>query len=51
MNLPDIDWDLNTVVHHQYPSYINERFIDFLANCGMSQFVTFPTHSNNILAS
>ena len=48
MNLPDIDWDLNTVIHHQYPSCINERFIDFLANCSMSQFVTFPTRNNNI---
>ena len=51
MNLPDIDWDLNTVVHHQYPSCINERFIDFLANCGLSQVVTFPTRNNNILAT
>ena len=49
MNLPDIDWDLNTVIHHQYRSCINERFIDFLANCGLSQFVTFPTRNNNIL--
>ena len=24
MNLPDIDWDLNTVVHHQYPSCIKD---------------------------
>ena len=28
---------------------MNERFIDFLANCGMSQLVTFPTRNNNTL--
>ena len=49
MNLPDIDWNLNTFILHQYRSCINERFIDFMANCGLSQFVTFPTHNNNIL--
>ena len=24
MNLPDIDWDLNTTVHYQYPSRMNK---------------------------
>ena len=41
--LPDINWRTNSVVHHQYPLCMNELFMNTLANCCLSQLVTFPT--------
>jgi len=49
LNLPDIDWSLNTIKGHQYPTYINERFLDFQDDSCFVQFVTFPTRINNTL--
>jgi len=43
INLPDIDWDLNTIVCHQNPHCLNERFLSFLADCCFTQLVNFPT--------
>ena len=28
LNLPDIDWSSYTIKGRQYPTYINERFLD-----------------------
>ena len=49
LNLPDINWDSMTIEGHQYPKCLNERFLEFLQNCGLQQIVTFPTRGDNKL--
>ena len=49
LNLPDINWETNSITLHQYPLRINEHFIDFLASCSLSQLVNFPTRKDNTL--
>ena len=49
LNLPDINWETNSITRHQYPLRINEHFMDSLANCSLSQLVTFPTRKDNTL--
>ena len=49
LNLPDINWDHNTIARNQYPLCINERFIESLQDCHLHQLVNFPTRNNNIL--
>ena len=39
LNLPDINWDLLTIESSQYPHRLNERFLEFLQNCGLQQMV------------
>ena len=48
-NLPDINWEMNTVTNHQYSKPINELFLDLVCDLGLSQSVTDPTRGNNIL--
>jgi len=47
LNLPDIDWKTNSIACYQYPLRINELFMDSLANCSLSQLVTFPTRKDS----
>ena len=49
LNLPDINWSLNTITGHQYPLSLNERFLDFQEDNLFVQFVTFPTRKSNTL--
>ena len=49
LNLPDIDWEFNTITSHQYPSSINQLFLDLASELGLSQTVTEPTRGDNIL--
>ena len=49
LNLPDINWSLNTIMGHQYPLSLNECFLDFQEDNLFVQFVTFPTRNNNTL--
>ena len=48
-NLPDVEWQTNTIWKHQYTKRINELFIDTFAMMGLSQIVTFPTRLDNTL--
>ncbi|KAI0221088.1 hypothetical protein LSAT2_027493 [Lamellibrachia satsuma] len=48
-NLPDVNWQTNTISKHQYTKQINELFIDTFTMLGLSQMVTFPTRIHNTL--
>ena len=48
-NLPDVNWQTNTISKHRYTKQINELFIDTFAMLGLSQMVTFPTRLDNTL--
>jgi len=49
MNLPDIDWTNEQVIHIQYNQQISDSFLQLLAKAGLEQVVDFPTRGNNIL--
>ncbi|XP_065901865.1 uncharacterized protein [Dysidea avara] len=49
INLPDINWEDNCVEGHQYSLTINNTFLEFLYDNGLSQIVDFPTRRSNIL--
>ena len=48
-NLPDIDWQIDTITGHQYPSALNTKFLDTINELGWNQIVNFSTRKNNIL--
>ena len=48
-NLPDVNWQSNTIEGSRYPSAINQLFIDCAFNCKMEQVVDKPTRMENIL--
>ena len=48
-NLPDVTWESHTINGHQYPREINQRFLDMLHTCGLTQMVEEPTREKNIL--
>ena len=49
INLPDINWEDNCVKGHQYSLTINNTFLEFLNDNGLSQIVDFPTRRSNTL--
>ncbi|XP_072051476.1 uncharacterized protein [Amphiura filiformis] len=49
MNLPDIDWDTEQIISHQYRKSINESYLLTLASVGLEQIVNFPTRGDNTL--
>ena len=49
MNLPDINWNNNTVTTTQYPLSINRFILDTLYDTGLEQVIKFPTRGNNTL--
>ena len=49
LNLPDINWTVNTITGHQYPLSLSERFLAFQDDNFFVQFVTFPTRNDNTL--
>ena len=49
INLPDINWSDNFVDGHSYSLRINNLFLDFLNNNGLTQIVNSPTRGSNIL--
>ena len=49
MNLPDIDWSIDSVTSYQYSKEINEAFIQTFNACNLEQIVDFPTRGSNIL--
>ena len=48
-NLPDIDWDSNTITGHQYSLAVNQLFLDLFSDLGLTQTVKEPTREDNIL--
>ena len=48
-NLPDICWHTHSIKGHQYPKELNQRFLDMMHTCGLSQMVDQPTRESNIL--
>ena len=49
INLPNIDWNKNTVVNNCYPLVLCNSILDFIADHGFSQTVQTPTRNQNIL--
>jgi len=49
LNLPDIDWNTLSVSHYQYPTAINNHFVDLIGFGGFTQLVDTPTRDNRIL--
>ena len=48
-NLPDINWEENKIISHQYSSSLNQLFLDLTNDLGLSQTVLNPTRGENIL--
>jgi len=48
-NLPDIDWETNTITGTQYPKKLNEEYLDALDNLNLSQIVNFTTRKKSVL--
>ena len=48
-NLPNINWQTQSVSGYNYPIELCDMFIDFLANNGLTQMVNFTTRLTNIL--
>ena len=48
-NLPDIDWEKNTVNGRSNPSSLNQLFLDTVYDTGSEQMVKFPTRERNTL--
>ncbi|XP_052224149.1 uncharacterized protein LOC127839803 [Dreissena polymorpha] len=49
INLPDIDWDRNTISSNSYSMQISQTFLDAVMDAGSEQMVDFPTRGNNTL--
>ena len=48
-NLPDINWETESICGHRYPCIINDLALDMSAECGFTQLINFPTSQENIL--
>ena len=48
-NLPDIDWQTDSIQGHNYPVGINKSYINLINDIGCQQIVDFPTRSSNTL--
>ena len=48
-NLPDIDWDSDSISNHQYSVALNHSFLTTFHDLGLSQMVNFPTRQSNTL--
>ena len=48
-NLPDIDWQNDSIQGHNYPVGISKAYIDLTNDIGCQQMVDFPTRFNNTL--
>jgi hypothetical protein len=46
-NLPDINWEEQTIINRQYPIKTNQTFLEIVADNGLEQIVDFPTVSFN----
>ncbi|KAK3105404.1 hypothetical protein FSP39_024449 [Pinctada imbricata] len=48
-NLPDINWNCDSIEGNNYSAPINQSFIDTISDICCQQIVDFPTRNNNIL--
>ena len=48
-NVPDINWDNESIESHNYPVSISQAVLQMSADCGFTQLVDFPTRERNIL--
>ncbi|KAK3102607.1 hypothetical protein FSP39_012613 [Pinctada imbricata] len=48
-NLPDINWQTNTIEGNHNPRQLNASFLDMIHDCALEQMVTFPTRLVNTL--
>jgi hypothetical protein len=48
-NLPDINWEEQTIINRQYPIKTNQTFLEIVADNGLEQIVDFPTGKDNTL--
>ncbi|CAC5397553.1 BMS1 [Mytilus coruscus] len=48
-NLPDINWQEQTITHRQYPTRTSQAFLDTVADNGLEQIVDFQTHREKTL--
>ena len=48
-NVPDIDWNNESIVGYRYPHCVNTRVLSMMHDCGFAQLVNSPTRNNNIL--
>ena len=46
MNLPAIDWSIDSVVRDQYSKEIDETFLETINMCTLEQIVDFPTRGS-----
>ena len=49
LNLSNIDWLKNTITGNHYPSFLYNKFLDFMTYHGIVQINMQPTRCNNIL--
>jgi hypothetical protein len=42
-NLPDINYEEQTIINRQYPIKTNQTFLEIVADNGLEQIVDFPT--------
>ena len=49
LNLPDVDWNSNSINGNQYLKAINQCTIDMVNECHLKQIVNEPTRGDNIL--
>ena len=49
INLPDIDWSIDSVVTYQYSKEINETFLETFNMFTLEQIVDFLTRGSNTL--
>ena len=49
LNLPNINWETNTVTGYNYPTILCDVILDFVENYGFLQIVNIPTRCNHIL--
>ena len=48
-NLPDINWEEQTIINRQYPIKANQTFLEIVADNGLEQIVDFHTRKDNTL--
>jgi len=48
-NVPDINWDNESIESHNYPVSITQAVLQMSADCGFTQLVDFPIRERNII--
>ena len=48
-NLPDIEWKINFISGHSYPTHMNQCLLNTVCDIGLKRIVRFPTRRENTL--